>query len=511
MNNSIITQVEQSPPKSFANLSKKEKSALNELSKRDNVIFCNADKGGAVVIWDVIDYIKEAMKLLNDRSFYKILPNNPTSTHCELINNTIETFKQNKQLEKKLAEGLKAVEPRTPQFYLLPKIHKANIPGRPVVSSINSHTTKSSEFVDYYLQPFVKSLRSYVQDTTHFINKIESVSKHLPQRAILVTMDVKSLYTNIPNHEGITAVKSFLDTSAIKHLTPIITTFLRLILTLNNFIFNDTNFLKTNGIAMGTKCAPSYANLFMGKFEETFILPKLLNKCPLYLRYIDDIFFIWENSEAELKSFIDEINQVHPTIKFDVKFSYKEISFLDTTVKITPNNKLATTLYKKPTDKQSFLHHKSYHPASTKKSIPFSQALRLSRICSDENDYMNQLEELKSKFTQRGYPCEDITSQFNKASNIDRKETHIYKEKSNKKCLVFSTTFNKNLPNTRQCFDENWHLLSINPVISKVFKEKPVVAHRRNDNLRKLIGQNKVSGNKKILLHTTKDRTLQTM
>ena len=114
---------------------------------------------------------------------------------------------------------------------------------------------------------------------------------------------------------------------------------------------------------------------------------------------------------------------------------------------------------------------------------------------------MNQLEELKSKFTQRGYPGEDITSQFNKASNIDRKETLIYKEKSNKKCLVFSTTFNKNLPNIRQCFDENWHLLSINPVISKVFKEKPVVAHR-NDNLRKLIGQNKVSGNKKILLHT---------
>ena len=42
---------------------------------------------------------------------------------------------------------------------------------------------------------------------------------------------------------------------------------------------------------------------------------------------------------------------------------------------------------------------------------------------------------------------------FNKASNIDRKETLIYKEKADTRCLVFSTTFNKKLSNIRQCFD----------------------------------------------------------
>ena len=139
---------------------------------------------------------------------------------------------------------------------------------------------------------------------------------------------------------------------------------------------------------------------------------------------------------------------------------------------------------------------------STKKSIPFSQALRLSRICSDKIDYFNQLEELKLKFTQRGYSATDITTQFKKASDIDRKETLKYKEWTDTRCLVFSTTFNKKLQNIRQCFDENWPLLSINPVISKVFKEKPVVAYRRNDNLRKLIGQNKLSGDKKVVLRT---------
>ena len=307
-NNSIDTQLQQNQHRSTSNLSKEEKTALNALSKRDDVIFCNADKGGAVVIWDVSDYINEAMKQLNDKNFYRTLPSNPTPTHCELINSTIDRFKQSKQLENKLADGLKTLEPRTPRFYLLPKIHKENNPGRPVVSSVNSHTTKISEFVDHHLQPFVKKLKSYVQDTTDFINKIETVSKNLPHKAILVTMDVKSLYTNIPNQEGITAVKSFLETSVIKPLAPVITTFLRLILTLNNFVFNNTNFLQTNGVSMGTKCAPSYANLFMGKFEETYILPQLHMKSTLYLRYIDDIFFIWKDSETDLQSFIKKIN-----------------------------------------------------------------------------------------------------------------------------------------------------------------------------------------------------------
>ena len=77
------------------------------------------------------------------------------------------------KLSDKLAEGLKVKDARTPLFYLLPKIHKEGHPGRPVISSINCHTAKISEFVDYQLQPFVQTLTSYVKDTTDFLNKIK--------------------------------------------------------------------------------------------------------------------------------------------------------------------------------------------------------------------------------------------------------------------------------------------------------------------------------------------------
>ena len=170
------------------------------------------------------------------------------------------------------ASKLTVDEVRTPQFSIFPKFHKTNIPGRPVVSSVEFHTSKISKFVDHYLQPHAKSLPSYIKDTSGFINRINE-TKDINKDTILVTLDVKSLYTNIPNHEGIEAVKRALNSISQKPIaTKVIIKFLFLILTLNNFVFNGIHYLQKIGCAMGTKCAPNYANIFMGKFEKNIHL-----------------------------------------------------------------------------------------------------------------------------------------------------------------------------------------------------------------------------------------------
>ena len=64
---------------------------------------------------------------------------------------------------------------------------------------------------------------------------------------------------------------------------------------------------------------------------------------------------------------MNEINQKHQSIKFDFKFSKENTEFLDTLVYSSSNNRLQTTLYKKPTDCQNYLHAKSAHPFSLKK------------------------------------------------------------------------------------------------------------------------------------------------
>ena len=189
-------------------------------------------------------------------------------------------------------------------------------------------------------------------------------------------LDVKSLDTNIPNYEGIEAVKSALNSVSQKPIAmKVIIKFLFLILTLNNLVFNGIHYLQKIRYAMGTICVPNYANSFMGKFEKTYIYP-YINQCSnFYCRFINDIFFIWNGTVIKLQEFIKKLNNRHPTIKFDFKFAKASIEFLDTTVyKNKEQNKLLTTVYCKPTDQRYFLHYTSAHPRSLKKSIPYSQA-----------------------------------------------------------------------------------------------------------------------------------------
>ena len=86
----------------YNNLTKQEKAAMEELKSRDDLVITKADKGGAVVIMDVDDYVKEANRQLDDSTFYKKLPQDPTPIHEERINNTISKFKdEDEELRKK--------------------------------------------------------------------------------------------------------------------------------------------------------------------------------------------------------------------------------------------------------------------------------------------------------------------------------------------------------------------------------------------------------------------------
>ena len=491
--NDTIAELNKAKPNPARNLSAMEQNALDCLKDRSDIIISKADKGGATVIMDVKDYIDEANRQLNDSNFYRKLDEDPTETHLNLVNNAIDTLQRQKHIDQKLAEGLKLSSAKTPKFYMLPKIHKEGNPGRPVVSSIECHTSKISEYVDHILQPIVEETPSYVKDTTDFIKKLNACGNEIDGNTYLVTLDVKSLYTKIPNDEGIRANRTFLARAGKAVLIPVVTKFLWLILTLNNFIFNGMNYLQTNGASMGTKCAPNYANLFMAHFEEMFIYPRIRGKALLYLRYIDDIFLIWKGTKEELVNFITEINTVHESIKFDVNYSTSNVNFLDTTVTINPDHSIKTSLYQKPTDRHNFLHQKSYHPSSTKKSLPYSQALRIRRICSSPDDERTALEKLKEQFAARGYKYAEVQQAIDRAKTKNREDllSPAAKEKRNIP-LTLVTTFNKSLPNMKNVLAENWALLSINRELSKKFRTEPLIAYRRNPNLRQLLGGNKI-------------------
>ena len=146
---------------------------------------------------------------------------------------------------------------------------------------------------------------------------------------------------------------------------------------MNNFTFNHQHLLQIHSTAMGTRMAPSYANLFMGKLEQHAI-ENAPFKPFVWWRFIDVIFMVWTKGEDNLKTFLNYMNSIHPTIKFTGEYSNSSnqaLPFLDVKVHLS-NNQIQTDLYTKPTDKHQYLLKTSCHPTHTKRTIPFSLALR---------------------------------------------------------------------------------------------------------------------------------------
>ena len=116
--------------------------------------------------------------------------------------------------------------------------------------------------------------------------------------------------------------------------------------------------------------------------------------------------------------FKQQIN-VHASVKFDFNFSNKEIKFLRYCRK---SGKLETKLYRKESNRQAYLHRKSELTESLKRRIPFSQALRLLRICSTNNEFQDSYYKLHNKLIERGYKQQEINKDIERTKTLDRKK-----------------------------------------------------------------------------------------
>ena len=262
-------------------------------------------------------------------------------------------------------------------------------PGRPIVSDCSSETYHTAEFLDHYLYPLSISHASYVKDTYDFVTKVRAL--RIPTHAFLFTMDVDSLYTNIDIAGGMRAVRNAFN------LNPDVTRpddeLLRLLeinLTRNDFLFDDQFFLQVKGTAMGKKFAPSYANLFMAQWETSALAACQLQ--PLsYMRYLDDIWGVWQHSESEFQLFLKILNTHDPSITLKSCQHLSSVDFLDTTTFKGPDFAMSLTLdvkvYFKPTDTHALLHANSFHPKHTFAGLLKSQLLRFQPICSRTSDF----------------------------------------------------------------------------------------------------------------------------
>ena len=125
------------PPKpKHDNLSRSDRSALYNLQKREDIVIKPADKGSAVVVMDRDHYVTEAERQLNDSAFYKPLDHDPTQEFAKQVSDTVREMHDQGHISEKNMTYLIVDQHKAGRFYLLPKIHKAGNPGRPIVSAM---------------------------------------------------------------------------------------------------------------------------------------------------------------------------------------------------------------------------------------------------------------------------------------------------------------------------------------------------------------------------------------
>ena len=225
----------------------------------------------------------------------------------------------------------------------------------------------------------------------------------------------------------------------------------------------------------------------MGHIEEQ-IFEQYTGTVPaLYKRYIDDIVGATSSSKSEIEDFATYVNGFHPSLKFTWSISDEQLPFLDLYLKPT-SDRLITSIYYKETDTHSYLNYTSSHPIRCKNSIPYSQFLRLRRICSDERDF-----DIKSKemtvffFINRGYPQQILQQALNRVAVAQREA--IISEPVDavvaQPTIPLVLTYHPNNTLVKSILTSNLHLLRNDPDITAIFQPLRILsAYRRDGNLR---------------------------
>ena len=162
-------------------------------------------------------------------------------------------------------------------------------------------------------------------------------------------------------------------------------------------------------------------------------------KPELYHRYIDDCISATSSSREDLNQCTTAVNSFHPALKYAWEMSDTSLAFLDIKVSIEGNG-LCTSVHNKPTDSHSYLLYSSSHPSDVKNSIPYSQFLRVRRVCSDDSDFSLKSEEMCNFFNKRGYPASVVQVRHHRAQEIDRQSALQMSQRDNNDRIPFTLT-----------------------------------------------------------------------
>ena len=395
-----------SPPRSLL-------KAVASLKRKNDIIVTKPDKGNGVVILDKSEYIRllKASSIELRDKFAPYIPKSrrgpkPRHSHPIFYKEKEVTKLLNKILPEKTAEKLRPLGSRLPHLYGLPKTHKTPLEMRPILSAVNSYNYNLAKWLNELLKPL--STNEYtVKDIFNFADELRSPDLDLNNH-ILVSYDVKSLFTCIPLDETIhilveKAFKNnwFNDTYGLKLSEKDLTELLSICTKDQLFQFEGELYEQTDGVAMGSPLGPLLANVFMCDIERQL---EERGKLPtFYRRYVDDtISALGDHFKA--MDLLTELNSIHPSLSFTMEIEVNnELSFLGVLFR-NKEGSISTSVYRKSTNTGLLLHYQSHVDFKYKSGLLKTMLNRAVRLSSSETIFNHECTRLRNIFNQLHYP-----------------------------------------------------------------------------------------------------------
>ena len=376
---------------------KELREAGKQLKQHDSIIVRKADKASVFVVLDKSKYNAKIEHILNDSSKFEALSANPITRLKTRVNSLIHSANR--------ASGTKTFTPITGDYkpgyiYGQVKTHKPGNPLRPIIAQIPTPTYSTAKTLNTMITPFLPA-KYQLNSTDNFLQILRAIN---PQ-GILASLDVESLFTNVPVLETIDIICNCIYRNSELPPLSVPENILRELLKIctTECPFQNTNgqiFIQKDGVSMGSPLGVSFANFYMTNLENKVFHDQPELKPTIFARYIDDCFLVVE-SENDITRLIDTFKE-NSVLNFTHEIGGQRLNFLDVSIE-NNDGTYKTKVYRKPTDPGIYLNSRSECPESYKTGTIKNLIHRTFKICSDISNCRESINNLKQAFVNNGY------------------------------------------------------------------------------------------------------------
>lgn len=394
-----------------------------------------ADKGGATVVMLTTEYFTKMNELVADQNVYQKIAKDPTNKYQNKNNALARLLLTNHHIDKQEKNRLLCNNASIPKIYGAPKVHKTDMPMRPVVASFKAPNRNMARKLCRIVSKAV-DVDMNIKNSYEFKKFIDEVT--VPDGYVLVSFDVISLFTNI-TVERLTYVITKKWDIIRPHTDIPLDLFIKLVKfcidECNVFSFQNEIFRQKKGTAMGNPFSAVGANLVMDDLISVVMSSMDRAQTIFIKKYVDDLIALVRKDDIELLS--NALNKYDDDIQFTHEVELNnEISYLDLKL-VRVGSHIITDWYRKELASGRMLDYLSQHSMPLKINTAKSLVNRVFTL-SSECFHESNRKIVHSILAQNHYPDRLITNMINSHFRMNMTETPIANKPEDIKFVSFT-------------------------------------------------------------------------